>query len=82
MSIIGGIIVGLIAAYYSFSYIFDDYEDFKECAWFWFTPDFISFFRDEYLKDLKAEIRLWVWAIISIAPGCVVYFLLTLLLKN
>lgn len=79
LSIIGGVIICLIVAYYSFSYIFENYEDFTECVWFWFTPDFISFFRDEYLKDLKSEIRLWVWVGISVGSGCSAYYLLRLI---
>ena len=50
-----------------------------ECVKFWFTPDCVSFFHEEYFKDLKVKLRIWLWIILSFIAGYAVYFLLKLI---
>lgn len=46
---------------------FGSWEDFKEAVSFAFTPDIISMIYGEFLEDLWATVRLWIFVLLCIA---------------
>lgn len=41
-----------------FNMMFDSGDEFWECIRYYFTPDIISLFRREYIKDWTSELKL------------------------
>ena len=56
--------------------IFKDRDDFWEAVRFWFTPNFISFFRGEYWRDRFAEMKLgfFILCCVGVNLGMIFYF--------
>jgi hypothetical protein len=53
--------MGLLIAFLFFKLFFEDWSDFWECVKFWFTPDWISMLRGEWLDDRWNTMKLFVW---------------------
>ncbi len=83
MQIIIVIVLGIlnIPIYrWSFKRIFGSKEVFYECLKYDFTPDFISLFRGELLKDMAAEYRLSGFVLLNVIVFMTEYYLVTRLL--
>lgn len=61
---------------WSFKKIFGSKEVFYECLKYDFTPDLISLFRGELLKDMAAEYRLSGFILLNVIVFMTEYFLL------
>jgi hypothetical protein len=49
------------------SIFFGDFADFFECLRFWFTPDWISLFRGEWIEDRWSETKLFLFVLLCLA---------------
>ena len=63
--------VGLLALL--FKPFFGCKEEFIDCIKFWFTPDIISLFFGEYIKDRLSELKLGLWILLGAMAGAGVY---------
>jgi len=68
------ILVGLFAAWLLFRTFFDDFENFKECVGYWFTPDIISLFRGEWMENEWASAKIFLYFAICVGSGYGTYW--------
>ena len=73
MAAIGGALVGGLVAWALFRPMFGTTDEFIDCVRFWLTPDAYSWFRGEGPEDSWAELKLWLWLVVSGAMGAVTY---------
>src|SRR5580765_4863431 len=57
-----------------FRLFFSDLSDFLECIRYWFQPDIISFFRGEWGEDQWCTMKLFLFLVLSAAPGFAAYY--------
>ena len=73
LALITAIVVGWVLA----RLLFEAYEDWKQCAEFWFQPEIVSIIFGELKEDLKSEIRFWLWFAGTFGSAYFAYWLLT-----
>lgn len=56
-----------------FKPIFGDADGFWECVRFWFTPNIVSWFQEEYYEDLVSTFKLHAWLGCGVLAGAVVH---------
>lgn len=81
------IIVNIFTIYrLLFKLVFRDSDDFNESIKYSMTPDIISFFRREYVKDSLAELKLAFFAIscilVTVVEYSIINYLINLLMGN
>lgn len=81
------IIVNIFTIYrLLFKLVFRDSDDFNESIKYSMTPDIISFFRGEYVKDSLAELKLAFFAIscilVTVVEYSIINYLINLLMGN
>lgn len=67
------IILGVanIPLYFGFGWlIFSSWQDFKDSAKFWFTPEFVELFRGKFQEHWWEQLKFALWFVASI--GCVI----------
>jgi hypothetical protein len=66
--------VGVLVAILFFKLFFTDFSGFWECVRYWLRPDIISLFRGEWDEDRWAELKLFIWAALSVGCGVLSYY--------
>lgn len=78
MEILLSVVAALAVMRLTFSWFFDDFEDFKECLMLWFTPDIIDIFRGQFVEGFWADIKILFWLLVAGTVGYSVHtFLVT-----
>jgi len=77
LSVIVGVVVGIIAYVFLFNVFFPNKGDFKDVVYYYFKPDLLSLIDGEYSKDVMAELKLGLWifsgTLIGIAATAIVF---------
>jgi len=71
--LIVAVCVGFAAALLLFRAFFSGFSDFVDCLRFYFQPDWISAFRDEWVEDKWSTMKLFVWVCLSACAGMSFY---------
>ena len=73
MEVLLSIVAALTALKYSFKFFFNNTDELLDCIKFWFTPDIISIFRNEYERDWWSELKLFIWSLTGVLVGYATY---------
>lgn len=64
---------GLLTLFLTYWVIFSGWDDLCECIMYALKPDIISWFRGELSEDWWAELKVFVWLLISTGVGTAIY---------
>ncbi|HTZ18492.1 MAG TPA: hypothetical protein VMB78_08635 [Dissulfurispiraceae bacterium] len=65
--VLGLLIILSIPVYWGlWKIIFEDWEDFKDCLYFWITPRWLDWLRGELFEDTWANFKLFVFFLLCI----------------
>lgn len=73
MLIAASIVVGLLAGWLLFRIFFNDFEDFTQCIGYWLTPDIFLVFKGEWTEGHWAQLKLSIYALLTIGSGFLTY---------